>query len=380
MIYERLYRQGDEVILKDVVTGTSMPGYEGTTQVIFCLYGTFFTISNDSLSFNYKDIKCLKRNTRQKEYEEAVKNLKEGWSNKYKDLIYKREDVTAIANSIFGEERVDSVEHGSFEYDIIIHFPEFVISNREGRFRTIKDLYIKLNVRMNDMDGSSYKVNLDMDGVRTTFTLSEVNSNYSHSHLCTANIGSWQNFCLGSDFMATLIQNVEMDLTEENWYLLFFSMMNYLKWESIDSTPYIKMQSIKYGRALGEGPVKKELGRIIEDTPKEIWGYTDRLELVPNHPSIMEFFDKESKIRKLSTKTEKSVGVDTKLQMDKLKVHSISFKGVKLPYVIENDVSTIDSHITIPVVEEYCRIINDELSTFSKKLEYETRKQAATKS
>ena len=76
----------------------------------------------------------------------------------------------------FGENRVDIIETTNTGTSVYIWFPKETISNSKGQKHTIYDLYIKI-----DFVNSIF---VDMRTIRTSFTLAELHSGYSHSHRC----------------------------------------------------------------------------------------------------------------------------------------------------------------------------------------------------
>jgi hypothetical protein len=125
--------------------------------------------------------------------------------------------------------------------DVIIKFPEVVISNSHRKSHTIKDLYIHIQLSgvLRFMD--SFR------GIRATKTYAEYCSRYGHSHMQSSDLPTHTSqFCLGSTDFSNLVSG----LMQNNWNRLMFEMyaiqlIDYLKWESLEGGPYAKLEEIR---------------------------------------------------------------------------------------------------------------------------------------
>lgn len=145
----------------------------------------------------------------------------------------------------FGENRVDIIETIDINTitNVYIWFPKETISNDNGQHHTIYDLYIKVKF----VDSRF----MDMRTIRTSFTLAELHSGYSHSHSPSmpykhtdATIHTYtrdRSCCLGTGPLSQLLgttvdSNVLMSLCIyiEKW----------VRWESLEGGPHIKMEKI----------------------------------------------------------------------------------------------------------------------------------------
>lgn len=81
--------------------------------------------------------------------------------------------VKEIANSVFGEDRVDAVVENAnisqLEYDILIHFPIIEMTNSAEAYHKIKDLFVKIYVRGIYPD-SELKTHIEFLGTRTSLS------------------------------------------------------------------------------------------------------------------------------------------------------------------------------------------------------------------
>ena len=143
----------------------------------------------------------------------------------------------------FGENRVDIIETTNTETYVYIWFPKETISNSKGQKHTIYDLYIKIN-----FVNSRF---VDMRTIRTSFTLAELHSGYSHSHspaepyvhtgasICTYT--GERSCCLGTGPLGQLM----CDYIDSNILMsLCIYIEKWVRWESLEGGPYIRMEKI----------------------------------------------------------------------------------------------------------------------------------------
>lgn len=168
---------------------------------------------------------------------------------KNKEIWETKNKLKAITTKVYG----DNVRFVDEHNDLIVYilFPEINVSNNVGQSHDIKNIVVKLHF---NIFKNSYKLAGTIEGTRLTYGNIEENCNYAHSHLPrSSNITkSFSAFCLG----ATEIAAMNMDLSIEkkysdDKYILFLHMIeNYLKHESLEGVPYIKLSSISpYGRS-----------------------------------------------------------------------------------------------------------------------------------
>jgi hypothetical protein len=127
----------------------------------------------------------------------------------------------------------------SKSFSIIIHYPEIIITNSKEYKHKIKDLFIVLIFKNGILN--------DIKGFRTTFTSAEYISNYVHSHLPIYGINQVNSFCVGSSEFYSIVKKFKQnEVTELTFKYLLFSIDSFLKWESLEGGPYIKIQDILY--------------------------------------------------------------------------------------------------------------------------------------
>ena len=142
----------------------------------------------------------------------------------------------------FGENRVDIIETTNTGTSVYIWFPKETISNSKGQKHTIYDLYIKV-----EFIDSKF---VDMKTIRTSFTLAELSSGYSHSHspsesyVQDATICKYteeRSCCLGTGPLGQLMG----DYIDSNILMsLCIYIEKWVRWESLEGGPYIRMEKI----------------------------------------------------------------------------------------------------------------------------------------
>ena len=170
---------------------------------------------------------------------------------------------------------------------ILIHFPCFQISNSEGYSHTIKDLFVKLYTTI---DQSTGKISFEnsISGFRTTLTDAELHTGYLHSHLKSADRNYFESFntkdvpnrwfCLGSGETLDLLDVMAgADEFDKNLFELFlYTLDGFVKWESLEGGPYIKLRSIHLN---SENDVSKyQIRTHIVESAKDILRYDTDLQ------------------------------------------------------------------------------------------------------
>lgn len=152
---------------------------------------------------------------------------------------------------------------------IVLHFPQHNVTN--GTIvHTIHDLYFYLPFFESQ---GQIKIIPYFYGVRTSFTQFEVNRNYSFSHLPSNDINDFlsarpKKFCLGSSEMNQIPLLINAYPEEYNYFkLLLLQAKEYVKWESLDGGPYIKLNNIySEGTSLyspNQGEIKSCSERVL---------------------------------------------------------------------------------------------------------------------
>ena len=140
---------------------------------------------------------------------------------------------------------------------ILIYFPEFTIKNSSGDTHKILDLYVVLKPVLCS-NGPNFGNSIY--GFRTTLTDKEYSSGYIHSHIISTDVYfehfslndyAYKSFCLGSSEVIDIMQilNNSSSFDKNMFELLLLTLDTYVKWESLEGGPYIRMSTIDFDRS-----------------------------------------------------------------------------------------------------------------------------------
>jgi len=136
---------------------------------------------------------------------------------------------------------------GATVYTLIIKFPKIEITNGKEARHEINDLYVKWTFNK----GFTIKDNLK--GIRGLLSYVEYKCGYAHSHLPSSSYTSgplWNPFCLGSGEFAQANTEWAMkghEFTQEAFELLLYQLDAYVRWESLQGGPYMRIENIAIG-------------------------------------------------------------------------------------------------------------------------------------
>lgn len=160
-------------------------------------------------------------------------------------------------------------DDGLNRYIVYIKFPEIEISNKNDNKHIIKDLYVKIEYKIND---SNVKLT-ELQGYRGKMTYEEHSTKYSHSHLPSSGLDSFVPFCLGSSEMADLKNDwaiTEDDFDQILFELFLYQLDAYVRWESLDGGPYLRMTEIRIQNSarVSREEMTSAFGKVISDKIK----------------------------------------------------------------------------------------------------------------
>ena len=192
-----------------------------------------------------------------------------------------------------------------------ILFEEIVITNSRAKTHTIKDLLVAIELQ-NDSN-RRLKVK-KLKGGRLTLTYAEFQSDYFHSHLSVncqrLNTSGYQGvpffttFCTGSGEINMYQSDINGDgFTERNFIAFAMQIMTLVTWESLEGTPYRRIDNIRVRPSSGsyysynenqhsEPIYRKLLTNLIENQ------ITPDIDVIFNSNNAFEVVDNE-KISKL---------------------------------------------------------------------------------
>jgi hypothetical protein len=374
------YKIGDTVILTDKLPNhwnEMMQHYLSNVVEIAWKNSTHFGFLGDnSWSFKVSDIinyateESIEkaRINRKKEEKKLVELLK--------SYVYRAEDVANIATCVFGKEFVNIKAVDKNNFSIFIYFPELLINNSKKQKHTIKDLYVQFKVVIRPekfKHKNDYKAQIDFLGRRRTLSLKEFESGYRHSHL-RSHRNEYGDFCLGNSDYSLIIQELQISLSENSWNMLFLSLENYLKWESLEGGPHIKLENITYSAKSNNKLLDNYAETILPLIPVSCLEYQeDSIKVIPGHSELFNVINVNSPIRNLRSYSKEEI--EKKIEDANKSLEKITIewdKNVTPMRVIDEEIEKSD--LTWDVVQAYADIITKKGSIYIKQLNYERAK------
>lgn len=121
---------------------------------------------------------------------------------------------------------------------LYLYYPKFEITNKNNNKHTIYDMVVRVIL------SPDYKIGTALYGQRFSFTKAELNAQYIHSHLHVGGYG-FDTFCTGAGSpVQKLLANLNKHADVASIGLLLMQIDSYLKWESLEGTPYISMLNV----------------------------------------------------------------------------------------------------------------------------------------
>lgn len=134
-------------------------------------------------------------------------------------------------------------------YTVIIKFPCFTITNGKGLEHEIHELYTKWTFT------KGFTMTGNLEGARGAISYVEYNCGYVHSHLPSSSYQAaeirpgFNAFCLGTGDFAQANSDWHRTRTfsQEEFELLLYQLDAYVKWESLQGGPYMRISAIGVG-------------------------------------------------------------------------------------------------------------------------------------
>jgi hypothetical protein len=128
---------------------------------------------------------------------------------------------------------------------IVIRFKRIVISNTNGSTHNIRELFVKLELKLeNNVTIRSYT------GTRAQRDLTEENNFYSHSHLGRyVQLGEFEDFCYTSTEVYDLRAMFNSKFDENIFDLLLQTIDTYVRHESLEGVPHMYIEKLRYEAA-----------------------------------------------------------------------------------------------------------------------------------
>ena len=172
----------------------------------------------------------------------------------------KGEVLNLVLNQLCSREMVDSIGQKKFSSGfILVHFPHVRITNEYDRFVDINHLYAKVKILH---DGS-------MDGCftlnRAEYTYLHISKNYMHSHvgnIPTSDFTQFQTPCTGIGPINDTMSNLNKGFDSDIWKLFCLELSKYVEVESIEGTPYHRLENLGTLNMRSVGCVFKVTNRL----------------------------------------------------------------------------------------------------------------------
>lgn len=162
----------------------------------------------------------------------------------YKEYLDNTNKVYTIFKDYFGEDRTDLQQLSKNVWEcnyktayIIVHFPEFTITNELEETHTIKDMYVRITVN------EDKTICPGIQGQRSTLTDKEYISDYTHSHLFGGH-ECYSSFCLGTGPIKNTLLSLVDSGSDDLWLLFCGELEEFLKVESLSGGPYKKISDL----------------------------------------------------------------------------------------------------------------------------------------
>ena len=140
----------------------------------------------------------------------------------------------------------------NFWSTVLIHYPETKVTNEYGDSITIYDSYIKFAINRLGRLQDSFQM------ARTTYTRSQFDSNYMHSHANGIHISNdgieFSHCCLGTGPIATTVNNLNTNFDSDIWKLFCVELDKYIETESLSGGPYNKISYVGNNESYRELP------------------------------------------------------------------------------------------------------------------------------
>lgn len=125
--------------------------------------------------------------------------------------------------------------------DIIVYFPEVEISNERDEHHTIRELYVRTQIRSNGRAAGTFSM------LRTRYTSQELSVGYKHSHTTKMVLESGLDFtecCLGNSPIRSTLTELSRECDLDRWNVYCLQLDQYVGVESLLGGPHIRMNSI----------------------------------------------------------------------------------------------------------------------------------------
>lgn len=152
--------------------------------------------------------------------------------------ILRKQKVYELFKEYFGEDKVDMQDNC-----ILVWWPELRVSNEDEEYCYIKNLYARVRVDNAGTLSGTFSLN------RTDYSYDQWISKYCHSHVQRISrnresIKTWREPCLGSGPIRETSSTLQVEYDEDVWRLFIYELDQYVRHESLEGVPYIKLRTI----------------------------------------------------------------------------------------------------------------------------------------
>lgn len=184
-------------------------------------HATLFEIRNIlNQFFGESNVQLIKLNT--SSYENSI-------FNGISESQYKNEAAISC--------RIRDIINNYSCYEVILRFPEVLLTSENKLKHKLYNLFVRFNFTGN------LKICGYFSGMRTSHTVEEILSDYSHSHLPGLS-EKFETFCTGTGPINQTLAILKNEYDSINFQLFCLHINNYVKYESISGTPYRYIQNI----------------------------------------------------------------------------------------------------------------------------------------
>ena len=204
------------------------------TEEVYDIFKDFF--GNDFVDLQYSTYE---------EFKEVLFNTKiyllhDNYNLEGRSLTLKELEETQVLQHI-NCIRIDKVK-GYILPRILVWFPKVKVTNENGDFTYVYDLYAKIVIAEEGKMYSSFMLN------KATYTLEQWNFNYLHSHVPSTNkeqLSTFSSPCLGAGPIRHTMSFLNVEFNADKWNLFCLELNNYVKTESLKGGPYKKIINIQ---------------------------------------------------------------------------------------------------------------------------------------
>lgn len=186
---------------------------DNTVQIVRGIKGSYLPVT-------YKDVQDYKK-------ERILKVLNTCSNNTFVKYL------DTLVNAIFHKEQYDITSEERW-IDLVIYYPEIIITNSHELSHVMKDIYIKFSFYTEN----NLRKLINIDIARTTYFDYEYQNNYVFSHVDFNSLTKYSsNLCFGQTDLSQIVSNLKKGNFSKLQQVLL-SFKDYLSWESIEGTPY----------------------------------------------------------------------------------------------------------------------------------------------